>query len=52
MPAAIVARELGIRLIETVCVTSYHHTRQGDLKVLKGVAAQVVARGGGKGAGC
>jgi xanthine phosphoribosyltransferase len=51
VPAAIVARELGVRLIETVCVTSYDHTRQGDLKVLKNVAASVLARGGGEGAG-
>jgi xanthine phosphoribosyltransferase len=51
VPAAIVARELGVRLIETVCVTSYDHTRQGDLKVLKDVAASVLARGGGEGAG-
>jgi xanthine phosphoribosyltransferase len=51
VPAAIVARELGIRLIETVCVSSYDHTRQGDLKVLKDVAASIVASGGGDGAG-
>jgi xanthine phosphoribosyltransferase len=51
VPAAIVARELGIRLIETVCVVSYDHTSQGELKVLKGVAAPIVARGGGEGAG-
>jgi xanthine phosphoribosyltransferase len=51
VPAAIVARELGIRLIETVCVSSYDHTRQGDLKLLKDVAAAVVASGGGEGAG-
>jgi xanthine phosphoribosyltransferase len=51
VPAAIVARELGIRLIETVCVASYDHISQGDLKVLKGVAASIVARGGGQGAG-
>lgn len=36
VPAAIISRELGIRLIETVCVASYHdYTEQGDLKVLK-----------------
>ncbi len=29
VPAAIVARELGIKLIETVSVSSYTHTRQG-----------------------
>ena len=40
MPAAIVARELGIRVIETVCVASYDHVTQGELKVLKDVAAQ------------
>jgi xanthine phosphoribosyltransferase len=49
--AAVVARELGVRLIETVCVASYSHTSQGDLKVLKGVADSVVATGGGQGAG-
>jgi xanthine phosphoribosyltransferase len=51
VPAAIVARELGIRLIETVCIASYTHTSQGDLTVLKGVAPAVVARGGGEGVG-
>jgi xanthine phosphoribosyltransferase len=51
VPAAIVARELGIRLIETVCVSSYDHTRQGELKVLKEVAPALVALGGGQGAG-
>jgi xanthine phosphoribosyltransferase len=51
VPAAIVARELGIRVIETVCVASYDHTRQGPLQVLKGVAAQVAALGGGDGKG-
>ena len=35
VPAAIVARELEIRLIDTVCVASYDHTRQGSLTVLK-----------------
>jgi xanthine phosphoribosyltransferase len=38
-------------VIETVCVTSYDHTRQSDLKILKDVAATVIARGGGEGAG-
>jgi xanthine phosphoribosyltransferase len=51
VPAAIVARELGIRVIETVCIASYDHTRQADLKILKDVAASVVAGGGGAGAG-
>ena len=43
------ARELGIRLIETVCVSSYDHTTQGNLIVLKEVAPAIVARGGGDG---
>ncbi len=51
VPAAIVARELGIRVIETVCVASYDHTRQADVKILKDVAAGVIAQGGGEGAG-
>ncbi|MDR3419650.1 MAG: xanthine phosphoribosyltransferase [Xanthobacteraceae bacterium] len=50
VPAAIVARELGIKLIETVCVSSYTGTSQGDLTVLKGVAQSIIARGGGQGA--
>jgi xanthine phosphoribosyltransferase len=51
VPAAIVARELDIRVIETVCVASYDHTRQTDVKILKDVAASVIAQGGGAGAG-
>jgi xanthine phosphoribosyltransferase len=51
VPAAIVARELGIRVIETVCVASYDHTRQADVKILKDVAASVIAHGGGEGTG-
>jgi xanthine phosphoribosyltransferase len=51
VPAAIVARELGIRVIETVCVVSYAHTTQGELRLLKSVAAEVAAKGGGRGRG-
>src|SRR5262249_2395634 len=51
VPAAIVARELGIRLIETVCVSSYNHITQGELKVLKDVARSIVGIGGGRGKG-
>jgi len=49
VPAAIVARELNVRLIETICISSYDHVRQGELKVLKGVAAELVQKGGGRG---
>jgi xanthine phosphoribosyltransferase len=48
VPAAVVARELGIRVIETICVASYHdYANQGELRVLKGVAPDVT-KGGGK----
>ena len=49
VPAVIVARELDLRLVETVCVSSYEHKAQGQLQVLKGVAASVQAIGNGKG---
>jgi xanthine phosphoribosyltransferase len=56
VPAAIVARELGIKLIETICVSSYsgaggvtRGTTQGELTVLKNVAANIIALGGGQG---
>jgi len=51
VPAAIVARELGIRLIETVCVSSYNHTTQAEPQLLKSVASAVAAIGGGRGKG-
>jgi len=52
VPAAIVARELDLRLIETVCVASYHeYATQGRLEVLKGVAPSVKAIGDGSGKG-
>jgi xanthine phosphoribosyltransferase len=39
VPAAVIARELGVRLIETVCVASYHdYKEQGGLEVLKPIA--------------
>jgi xanthine phosphoribosyltransferase len=46
VPAAIVARELDLRLIETICVSSYNHIQQGGLKVLKGVAPELVQKRG------
>jgi xanthine phosphoribosyltransferase len=51
VPAAIVARELDVRLIETICISSYDHIRQGELKVLKGVAPELVKLSGGGGKG-
>jgi xanthine phosphoribosyltransferase len=51
VPAAIVARELNVRVIETVCIASYHdYKNQGDITVIKGVAAEITSmRGEGKG---
>jgi xanthine phosphoribosyltransferase len=37
VPAAIVARELDIRLIDTVCIVSYDEFNRGQLKILKEV---------------
>ena len=52
VPAAIVARELDIRLIETICVASYHdYTTQGDLQVMKGVSDELIAKTGARGKG-
>jgi len=51
VPAAIVARELDVHLIETICISSYEHIRQGELKVLKGVASELVKMSGGGGKG-
>jgi len=42
VPAAVVARELDVRMIETVCVASYHdYKTQGGLQVLKTIAPNV-----------
>ncbi len=37
VPAAIVARELDVRLVDTVCVSSYDHQAQGEMSILKRV---------------
>lgn len=37
VPAAILARELDIRLVETVCVASYDGRAQDEVKILKGL---------------
>jgi len=46
VPAAIVARELNVRLIETVCVASYqNYKNEGELKIIKGVSPEVRTKG-------
>lgn len=47
VPAAIVARELGIRVIETISISSYRDKAQGELSVLKAIAAEILARESG-----
>jgi xanthine phosphoribosyltransferase len=44
--AAIVARELGVRVIDTVGVASYDHQSQGEIRILKAVSEDVLKLGG------
>ncbi len=49
VPAAIIARELGIRTIETVCIASYHEYKdQGELDVIKGINVDMINNDGGR----
>jgi xanthine phosphoribosyltransferase len=44
VPAGIVARELNVRVIETICVASYQdYKSQDNLTVLKSIAPDIVA---------
>ncbi len=38
VPAAIVSRELEIRMVDTVCISTYDHKDKGDSKILKTLA--------------
>jgi adenine/guanine phosphoribosyltransferase-like PRPP-binding protein len=38
VPAAIVARELDIRLVDTLCISSYDDRSKGNVRVLKSIA--------------
>lgn len=50
VPAGIIARELGVRTIETVCIASYHdYDDQGELKVIKPIDPKVIGSEGGEG---
>ncbi|MHC5307295.1 xanthine phosphoribosyltransferase [Bartonella sp. LJL80] len=47
VPAAIICRELGIRMIETVCIASYHdYLNQSEMQVLKGISEELKENGG------
>ena len=52
VPAAIVSRELEIRLIETVCIATRHdYKNQGETALLKTIGADVLKEGGEGGSG-
>jgi xanthine phosphoribosyltransferase len=52
VPAAIIARELGVRKIETVCIASYHdYKEQGELEVIKSISKELIEETGGTGEG-
>jgi xanthine phosphoribosyltransferase len=46
VPAAVVARELGVRIIETVCIASYDYEKQGEIQVLKSIGESLRGKGG------
>jgi xanthine phosphoribosyltransferase len=47
VPAAIVARELDLRVVETISISSYDaENKQGNLKVLKPISTEIMASGG------
>jgi len=50
VPAAIVARELNIRKVESVAVKSYDHQSQGGIEVLKPMAQEIldIGKNGGR----
>jgi len=43
VPAAIVARELNIRVVDCVAVKSYDHQSQGNIKVLKPISEDIIS---------
>jgi len=51
VPAAVIARELNLRMIETICVSSYDYKRQGELQIIKPVAEDIMKQGAKGGSG-
>ena len=47
VPAMIIARELDIRLVETISIKSYDHKNQSEAKILKHPDANIIADGSG-----
>ncbi len=48
VPAAIVARELNIRVVESVSVKSYDHQAQGEVRITKPIAPRSHRQGQGR----
>lgn len=46
VPAAIVARELNIRVVDCVAVKSYEHQSQGGIEVLKPISEEITKSNG------
>ena len=49
IPAAIIGRELNIRLIDSLCIASYDHDRQGDATILTDINSLKGIEGDGTG---
>lgn len=47
IPAGIVARELEIKVVDTIGISSYDDKNQREAKVMKGVSKEIVANGEG-----
>jgi len=47
VPAAIIAREMELRVVETLCIASYDHQAQGQVKVLKTPEQAMIDQGEG-----
>jgi xanthine phosphoribosyltransferase len=47
VPACILARELNIRVVDTICVKSYDHQNQQEARILKAPDPEIVGDGEG-----
>ena len=47
VPAAIMAREMGLRVVDTLCITSYDEQTQGSIRVLKTPEGAMASAGEG-----
>src|SRR3954462_2814802 len=51
VPAAIVARELGGRVLDNILISRYSHDKQSELRLLKGISNATAKLGEGTGKG-